>query len=127
MTRILVPVDGSEAALNALRHAAGRAKESKAEIHVLHVEPPPVYQEARLYAMREDIKKIHDDARRRLLKAADEALAAEGVPHTAHLAEGEIATAIAHFAEAQKMDEIVMGTRGTARSRAGWCTSRRCR
>jgi len=112
MKRILVPVDGSEGALNAVRYAAARAKESEAEIHVLHVEPPPIYQEARLYAMREDIAKIHLDARQRLIKQATDELAKAGVPHSAHIADGEIANAIAQFAEAQKMDEIVMGTRG---------------
>ena len=112
MKRILVPVDGSEGALNAVRYAAARAKESEAEIHVLHVEPPPIYQEARLYAMREDIAKIHLDARQRLIKQATDELARAGVPHSAHIADGEIANAIAQFAEAQKMDEIVMGTRG---------------
>ena len=112
MKRILVPVDGSEGALNAVRYAAARAKESEAEIHVLHVEPPPIYQEARLYAMREDIAKIHLDARQRLIKQATDELARAGVPHSAHVADGEIASAIAQFADAQKMDEIVMGTRG---------------
>ncbi len=110
--RILVPVDGSDGALRAVRYAAGRAKEANAEIHLLHVAPPPVYQEERLYAMREDIKRIHDEARQRLLKTAADELAKQGVPHAVHLAEGEIASAIAQFAEAQKLDEIVMGTRG---------------
>lgn len=112
MKRILVPVDGSGSALRALRHAISRAKESSAEIHVLHVEPPPHYQEARLYSMREDIAQIHQEARQRLLQDAVDEVQAEKVPHAVHLEEGEVANAIAHFADAQRMDEIVMGTRG---------------
>ena len=112
MKRILVPVDGSGNALRALRHAIGRAKESPAEIHVLHVEPPLRYEEARLYAMREDIARIYQEARQRLLQDAVDELEKEKVPHAAHLAEGEVANAIAQFAESQQMDEIIMGTRG---------------
>lgn len=112
MKRILVPVDGSGNALRALRHAIGRAKESQAEVHVLHVEPPPHYQEARVYALREDIARIHQEARQRLLQDAVDELQQAGVAHAAHLAEGEVASAIAQFAESQQVDEIVMGTRG---------------
>jgi len=112
MKRILVPVDGSASALRALRYAIGRARETQVEVHVLHVEPPPHYQEARLYAMREDIARIHEEARQRLLQDAVEELQRDKVPHVVHLGDGEVANAIAHFADAQRMDEIVMGTRG---------------
>ena len=112
MKRILVPVDGSEAALHALSFAAARARDAKAEVHALHVEPPPHYQEARMYSMREDIAKIHQEARQRILNEATDLLQKENVPHSAHMAEGEVAFTIARFAEAQKFDEIVMGTRG---------------
>lgn len=112
MKRILVPVDGSAGALRALRHAIARAKDTQVEVHVLHVEPPPHYQEARMYAMRADIAKIHEEARQRLLQDAVEELQRENVAHVVHLADGEVANAIAHFADAQHMDEIVMGTRG---------------
>lgn len=110
--RILVPVDGSDNAMRALCHAIGRARDAGGEIHVLHVEPPPQYQEARLYAMREDIARIHREARQRLLQDAVGELQQAGVPHVSHLADGEVAHAIAQFAESQQMDEIVMGTRG---------------
>lgn len=110
--RILVPVDGSDSAMRAVRFAIARAKESRAEIHVLHVEPPPQYQEARLYAMREDIARLHQEARQRLLQDAVDELQREGVPQVSHLADGEVAYAIAQFVEAQNMDEVVMGTRG---------------
>lgn len=112
MKRILVPVDGSDSAMRALHHAIACAKESGAEVHVLHVEPPPHYQEARLYAMREDIARIHQEARQRLLQDAVDELQRAGVPHVSHLADGEVAYAIAQFADAQRIDEVVMGTRG---------------
>jgi len=112
MKRYLVPVDGSDCALRALSYAAERARDAKAEVHALHVEPPPHYQEARIYAMREDIAQIHEQARQRVLKDATDLLERERIPHAAHTADGEIAHTIADFAQQQKFDEIVMGTRG---------------
>lgn len=112
MKRILVPVDGSGNALRALRYAIARAKDAPTEIHVLNVEPPPHYQEANLYAMRDDIARIHQEARQRMLQDAVDELQKDRVPHVAHLAGGEVANTIAQFADAQRMDEIVMGTRG---------------
>jgi nucleotide-binding universal stress UspA family protein len=112
MKRILVPVDGSECALRALRYAIARAKDTKSEIDVLHVEPPAPYQEARLYAMREDIARLHKEAIARLVKQATDILEAEKIPHRAHIAGGEIANVVARFVQDEKVDEIVMGTRG---------------
>lgn len=112
MKRILVPVDGSEIALRGLRLAAQRARETRAEIHVLHVEPNMHYEELRAYAVRPDMEQVRRDACRRVLKAAAEVLAAEKVPHAEHQAQGEVAHVIADFVRSQAIDEVVMGTRG---------------
>ncbi|MEO8717258.1 MAG: universal stress protein [Burkholderiales bacterium] len=112
MKRILVPVDGSEAALRGLRLAAQRARESAAEVHVLHVEPPIAYEETRAYAVRAELEQAHQSAGRGVRQAAAEAMAAEKVPHVEHLQRGEAAHTIARFATAHGIDEVVMGTRG---------------
>jgi len=112
MKRILVPVDGSEASLRALRRAAQRARETQAEIHVLHVEPPMAYEELRAYALRPELEQVRGDACARLLRSAAEAMQAEQVPHVEHLQRGEVAHTIARFVAAHGVDEVVMGTRG---------------
>ncbi len=112
MKRILVPVDGSEASLRALRFAAQRARESQGEVHLLHVEPPMVSEELRAYATRPELEKVREEARGHVLQAATDALAAEKVRSTGHLQRGEPAHTIARFAAAHAIDEVVMGTRG---------------
>ncbi|MDH5576859.1 MAG: universal stress protein [Betaproteobacteria bacterium] len=112
MKRILVPVDGSEAAERALRLAAQRARESQAEVHLLHVEPPAAAEELRAYAVRPELEKMRESASARVLKEAADALAAEKVPHTAHLQRGEVARTIARFTAAHDIGEVIMGTRG---------------
>lgn len=113
MKRILVPVDGSASAQRALRHAIGRAKESRAELHLLHVESSRA-QEAHVHAAREDIATIHAEASQRLLEEAVEEVQKAHLPHAVHLLAGEVGVVIAQFADAQHVDEIVMGTRGLA-------------
>jgi nucleotide-binding universal stress UspA family protein len=110
--KILVPVDGSEASARALRVAARRAKDQGGELHVLHVEAPMSYEEMRIYVLREDLERVRHEACQRVLSAAAQVLAAEQVPHVEHLRQGEVAHAIADMAQAQAVDELVMGTRG---------------
>lgn len=112
MKRILVPVDGSDVALRALRVAAERVRGLEAELHVLHVEPPMTYEELRVYVVREDLEKMRREACQRVLTAAAQLLSAEKVAHVEHLRQGEVARTIAQMAESQAMDEVVMGTRG---------------
>jgi nucleotide-binding universal stress UspA family protein len=112
MKRILVPVDGSPGASRALAHAIARAKEARAELHVLHVVPPLSYDELRIYAERDDIATIRREATRRLLGDAVGEVQAAGIPHVGHLLDGDVAHTIAQFADSQAMDEIILGSRG---------------
>ncbi len=112
MKRILVPVDGSDVALRALRVAAERVRGLEAELHVLHVEPTMTYEELRVYVVREDLEKMRREACQRVLAAAAQVLTAEKVAHVELLRQGEVAQTIAQVAESQAMDEVVMGTRG---------------
>lgn len=112
MKRLLVPVDGSQGASRALAHAIARAKEAKAEIHVLHVVPPMSYEELRIYAERDDIATIRRQANQRLLADALAEVKAAGIPHVGHLLDGDAGETIAQFADAQNMDEIILGSRG---------------
>ncbi len=112
MKRILVPVDGSDVSLRALRMAAERARGLKAELHVLHVEPAMTYEELRVYVVREDLEKIRREACQRVLAAAAQAATAEKVAHVEHLRQGDVAQTIAQLVESQAIDEVVMGTRG---------------
>jgi nucleotide-binding universal stress UspA family protein len=112
MKRLLVPIDGSKGAARALAYAIARAKETKAEIHVLHVVPPMSYDELRIYVERDDIATIRRQANQRLLGDALAELKSAGIPHVGHLLDGDAAQTIAQFAESQAMDEIILGSRG---------------
>ena len=112
MPKILVPFDGSDSALRAVRHAARLAKLiAGTQIELLHVHDPVLMREHAAMSTQE-IRRIYDEEAARVLQPAREVLDAEGVPYTAHNRCGAPAGEIAQQVYESKSDAIVMGTRG---------------
>jgi len=119
MTRILLAADGSESALRAAQAAAELARQSGAEVLVLHVlPPPPAVAEAAdragiagwggsLAALR-GFKQAGEDS----LARAAEVLAAVGVRHLLRLEHGHPADRICEVAREEQCDLIVVGRHG---------------
>jgi len=114
MTKLLVPVDGSENALRALQYAIGLSRAIPgSSIHALSVhEEPIVFGEVAVYVSREKIAELQRKQSEGLLSQTVQALEAAGVRHTQEIVEGPIAQTIARRADELGCDAIVMGTRG---------------
>lgn len=112
MKRYLIPTDGSRGSDKAVAYAIARAREAKAEAHILHVVPPAAYDDLESAAVRGDIATIRREANQRILADAANQFKAEGIPCASHLMDGLAAETILRFAETQKIDEIIMGSRG---------------
>lgn len=113
MRNLLVPCDGSESALQAVRHAAAKAlTESEVEIHLLHVIEPmtPVTLSEAFSAQRLDERFPPQAAQ--ALEPAVAALPKTGVRFTFHCSFGLPAPEIAAYAKSAGCDEVIMGTRG---------------
>ena len=85
MKRYLAVTDGSRGAEKAILYAIERAREPRAEVHVLHVVPPVAYDELEKYAERSDIVKIRREAHQRILASAADQLKAANIPCASHL------------------------------------------
>lgn len=113
MQKILVPTDFSNNALKAVTYASEIAKKSGATIFLLHVIEPTI----NMATMQSDSsnKKVVDDRSAQLnlsLKSiADVYPDIEVIPY---LAGGTVITSIIEYAENEKMDMIVMGTKGAS-------------
>ena len=114
MRKLLVPFDGSENAVRALRYAISVAQEHRpVAIHVVTVHGEPEeygYMEA--YVSREklaELQRQHSEAR---LAVAEGILKAAALPYEAEILVGHTAQAIAQRADELGCDGIVMGTRG---------------
>ena len=111
--KILVPVDGSQASLRAVKHAAAIATHGKGEVHLLNVQPIlPMYGMVRAYMRVPQYKAARATLARQALVGAERLLARLKVAHRDHVMYGEPGETIADAARALKCRMIVMGTRG---------------
>jgi nucleotide-binding universal stress UspA family protein len=113
MTKVLVPVDGSEFSDRAVDYLIELAKgQGPLDIHLLSVQIPIDSGHARMFVTDDEIEAYHRDEGMAVLKPYIEKLDAAGIPHHYHVLVGHVALTIARFAKEQKFDKVVMGTHG---------------
>lgn len=112
MQKILVPCDGSESALRAVKHAASLAKLLPGvQLELLHVEDPvPLREHAAMSA--QEIERMLAEEADRVLRPARQILDAQGVPYQVCRRVGAPAGEIAQRVHEAQFDAVVMGTRG---------------
>jgi nucleotide-binding universal stress UspA family protein len=112
--RILVPVDGSESALRALRYAIASRERYRepVQIDLLNVQRRIASGNVRRFIPQEQLNEFYQEAGTAALRAARELLESTGIPLTVHIAVGEEPECIARYATERRSDLVVMGTRG---------------
>jgi YjbE family integral membrane protein len=110
MLNILVPVDGSNNALRAVRHAiAEYQRDHELQVQLLNVQPRLSRHAARFVSRKDREGWLHDRADV-AMSAAVALLTAAGVPHHTHRAIGARAEQICRAARRLNVQRIVMGT-----------------
>ena len=113
MQKLLIPIDGSQGALNAARYMIKRHKNGESlEILLLNVQTPIVSGNVRLFVSQEMIHNYQDSESQKALHDAKALFDENGIAYKASVLVGHYASAIADFARDQSCDGIVMGTRG---------------
>jgi nucleotide-binding universal stress UspA family protein len=112
MTTILVPVDGSDSSINALNTAIRWAKKSNWTLHILTVQAPLLLGNPALYVAAETIDQYYHEAGTETLNLVKPVLDNSGVTYYTAIKTGPVAQEIAAYAEDNKIDQIIMGTRG---------------
>lgn len=114
MAKLLVPVDSSDNAIRALRHAIGVAKANPpTELHIVNAhEPPIVYGEIAVYLPAEKAREMQRRHSEDILRPAAELAREAGVKFTTEILIGDVASSIARYADDKGCDSIVMGSRG---------------
>lgn len=114
--RILVPIDGSERARQALEHACLIQRATDATIHLLHVpEAPPAKDTLGVKVGAPALDYTPEKGRRdgeKLLRETWHEVGGEADGAAFHVAEGRPAQEIVRQAESLDVDLIVMGSRG---------------
>ena len=110
MTKILIPVDVSANAINAVRHAANMALQQPGiEVHLLHVRAP-LPQYISRFLKKGERRSWHAGEADRALAPARELLDRHGVAHAQHVERGEVAVTIDRVARRIKAEQILMGS-----------------
>ncbi len=112
MRRILVPVDGSDNALRAVRYAASLAKElSDVRLELVNVQDP-LPQKVHSALSEEEIARWQSGYSDLVLQPATKILDALHVPYQVGSRVGSPANEIAKQVQDTQCDAIIMGTRG---------------
>ncbi|MGE5522080.1 MAG: YjbE family putative metal transport protein [Rhodospirillaceae bacterium] len=108
--KVLVPVDGSPNALNAVRHVIARyATDPGLEVHVLHVRASLPERVAK-WLRRDQSASGQRESAEKALVAARGLLDEARVPYALHLEHGDAAQAISRAAHRLHVDHIAIGT-----------------
>ena len=114
MRRILVAIDGSNAAYRALDYAVSQARcEPAAELRLLNVQPMQSnYTAAEIYLTGERLRAVATERARAILEAAADRLRNASCRYEIEQLEGDPAETIARRAAELGCESITMGTHG---------------
>ena len=112
--KILLPIDGSKSSLNAAKYVVKMAKNSRSPVSVTLVS---VHDDLGLGHVKQFVaKSVVDDYLREVsekeLKAAQKVLDSARVKHNMVIKRGHIAEEIIALANKDKVDMIIMGSKG---------------
>jgi len=112
--KILVPIDGSENSLRALRHVVSHHGGSgeAIELHLLHVQAPIASGAVKMFITQTQLNDYYRDEGLAALKEARAIMDGSGLPFHYHIGVGEIAPTIASYAKEKGCQQIAMGTHG---------------
>lgn len=111
--KILIAVDGSEPALDAVRHALQLLQSGLQASLVLATVQEPVYLYERVLPPdAEVLERVTGAVGGRALAGAEALLERAGVPYEREIASGEPAPALLDLARRHGCDAIIMGARG---------------
>ena len=120
-SRILAAVDGSPVAERALTNALDLARKYHAKLMIVHVVLRRFYavtpSEAGVLATTVFVKEVEAEGQKIISKSEEQAKAS-GVEYESRLVQGVPADEIVKLAHDEKVDLIVMGSRGLAEVRA---------
>lgn len=119
MLKILLPVDGSEASLDAVRHALLLCANGLSARFVLaNVQEPANLYELVTAHDPDVLRQVSSGAGAHQLEAAEALLRAAGAQWEREIASGDPAHVLAEMIERHGIDAVVMGARGIGAARS---------
>lgn len=114
MLTFLIAIDGSgysDSAVDYVVRRAGRCREP-VHVHLLNVQLPLGGVNVKLFIKPESVESYYRDEGMAVLEKPREVLRAAGIGCDHHIGVGDPGEVIVSYAQANRCDEIVMGTHG---------------
>lgn len=116
--KILLPLDGSEPALEAVRHALHLVREGlNAQFVLANVQEPTYLYELMLAPDAEVLERVSGSAGAHSLEAGEALLKEAGIEYEREIASGDPAHTLVDIVERYGCDAVIMGARGMGRMR----------
>jgi nucleotide-binding universal stress UspA family protein len=116
--KILLPLDGSESALEAVHHALHLVREGlNAQFVLANVQEPTYLYEMVLAPDADVLERVSGAAGAHSLEAGEALLKAAGVEYEREIASGDPAHTLVDIVERYACDAVIMGARGMGRLR----------
>lgn len=115
VSRILVPMDGSPAAIRALMHAGARKRTTSGGVSIIVLNVQASLPPSR-YVTPSMIRDHNTRMSRAALRSARSKARQLKIAARFYVRHGDPSSVIARFAKAMKCREIIMGTRGRGRT-----------
>lgn len=114
MLKVMVPVDGSEHSMNAVRFLIKKVAlyRDPVEIHLINVQYPIASGNVKHFISHEAIEKFYHDSAMLALQPAENLVEQAGISCLSHAAVGEPAETIVRYARETGCQQIVMSPRG---------------
>jgi len=117
--KILLPVDGSPLALEAVHHAIRLARDGlKASFVIANVQEPSSLYEVMVLHDADALQRMAQEAAQDAIAPADKLLADAGIEHESEFASGDPAHTLMDIAERFGCNAIIMGAHGVGESGA---------
>src|SRR5688572_12117404 len=117
MKKILVPCDFSKPAVNAFRSALDIAAQSKGSVYLLNIIELPVLHDTALMPVLNFEEELLQELKEKAEKSFSKLItkyATEGAKVTGEVVFGSVSRQIIEFANAKKIDLVVMGSHGAS-------------
>ena len=119
MLKILLPIDGSEAALDAVRHALDMvAAGLHASFVLVNVQEPATLYELVVARDAPTLERVADGAGRHALEPAEALIKVTGTPYESEVVTGDPVAELVDAAERYGCEAVVMGARGVGAVRS---------
>ena len=111
---ILLPVDGSENSLRAVRHVIATKEwfRDPAFVHLLNVQAQVVSGAVKMFISQQQLNDYYREEGMKALASARALLDPPGIEYEYHIGVGEAASTIVSYARDKHCQQIVMGSRG---------------